>query len=114
MRRQSCDVKLAIVKVFDSASTTERAANNASPVDSRGSTADRTEPKTKSRTISAPTMPNIVPLEDDGLVDAATSPRTSTWRPLPFAARAVLTKVAAAAELMLLASLVKFTVANAT
>ena len=107
-------MKLAIVNVFDSASTTERAANNESPVDSSGSNADSREPKTKSRMISAPTMPNRVPLEDEGFVDAATSPRTSTWRPWPFAARAVLTNVVAAAALMLLASLLKFTVANAT
>jgi hypothetical protein len=56
----------------------------------------------------------MVPLEVEGLVEDATSPRTSTWRPWPFAARAVLTNLVAAVALTLLASLLKFTVANAT
>src|SRR6478736_1866285 len=114
MRRHSWDVKLAIVNVFDNAPTTKRAANNESPVDTSGSKADSNEPKTKSRMMNAAAMPTTVPLEDDGLVEAAISPRTSTWRPRPFAARAVLTKFLAAAALTLLASFRKFTVANAT
>src|SRR2546425_6199252 len=114
MRRHSWDVKLAIVNVFDNAPTTERAANNESPVDASGSNAESSEPKTKSSTMNAAAIPNMVPLEDEGFVEAAISPRTSTWRPWPFAARAVLTNLVAAVELTLLASLLKLIVANAT
>src|SRR6478609_9631005 len=110
MRRHSWDVKLAIVNAFDRAPTTERAANNASPVEASGSNADSREPKTKSSTMNAAAIPNIVPFEDEGLVEAAISPRTWTCRPWPFSARAVLTKLLAAAELTLLASLLKLTV----
>jgi len=114
MRRHSWDVKLAMLNAFDSAPTTESAANNESPVDASGSKADSSEPKTKSSTMNATAIPTMVPLEDEGLVEAAISPRTSTWRPWPFAARAVLMNLSASTTLTLLASLRKFTVANAT
>ncbi len=52
--------------------------------------------------------------EEVGLVDAATSPTTSTWRCAEFGARAVLTNWVASAAGTLLASRVKFTVAKAT
>ena len=52
--------------------------------------------------------------EEVGLVDAATSPTTSTCRCAEFGARAVLTNWVASAAGMLLASTLKLTVAKAT
>src|SRR5438128_11209580 len=114
MRIESCWVKLAIERTFDSVPISETAAPSAMPVETSGSNAGKIDPKTNRSTIRAATTPNIVLLEDEGFVDAAASPRTCTCRPVLLGARAVLAELAASAEEVACGSVVKVTVATAT
>src|ERR1700730_1341021 len=114
MRVHSWEVKPAIVIVFDRTPITDSAAVSAIPVESSGRSAARNDPKTKNSTTRAAATPKRVLFDDDGFVDAATSPRTSTCRLRPFELRAALTKLVASDAEMNFASLEKFTVANAT
>ena len=110
---QSWEVNEAMLTELDSMLTTDSPQIRAMAVPSSGSSAGRIAPKNSSSTTSAAATPMNVPGEEVGLVDAATSPTTSTCRRAEFGARAVLTKVVASAAGMLLASLLKFTVAKA-
>src|SRR5260370_38356141 len=114
MRVHNWEVKPAIVIVFDRAPITDRAVASAMPVESSGRSAARNDPKTKNRATRAAATPNSVLFDDDGFVDAATSPSTSTCKLRPFELRAALTKLVASDAEMNFASLEKFTVANAT
>ena len=93
--------------------TTPSPAVSAMPVLISGSSAGSTAPKNSSRMTSAPRTPISVLDEDAGLVEAATAPTTSICRTGEFGARASFTNLAASAAEMLLASLLKLTVANA-
>src|SRR3982074_929888 len=95
MRMESCGGKLATGGTFDSAPISEIAAPGAMPVDTSGSNAGRIDPKTNRSTISAAATPNIVLLDEAELVDAATSPSTSTCTPLLLGARAAFTNLVA-------------------
>src|SRR5205807_7429081 len=110
----SCCVKLAIEIELDSAPTTEIAATSAMPVESSGSSAAKSEPNTTSSTKSAAATPIRVLICEDELVDAATCPRTSTWRLWRPGARAVLTNVVAAEAEIAVSALLNCIVANAT
>src|SRR6202035_1510184 len=114
IRIESCEVKLAIDRTFDSAPIRETAAPSAMPVDRSGSRAGRIEPKTNRSTISAAPTPNIVLLDDEGFVEAATLPSTSTCTAPLFGARAVLTNLVASVVEIACSSFVKVTVAKAT
>src|ERR1022692_3941511 len=109
MSVQSWDVKDAMLMELDSMPTTDSPANSAIPVLMSGSS----DPNTMSSTMSAAAMPMKVPLFEDGFVEAATLPTTSTFRCGEFGARARLTSLVASAAGMTLASLVKLTEANA-
>src|ERR1700704_5067629 len=113
MRIESCEVKLAIERTFDSAPINETAAPRAIPVDTSGSSAGMIDPKTNRSTTSAATTPNIVLLDEDGFVAAATSPSTSRCTGPLLGARAVLTNLVAYAADIACCSLVKVTVAKA-
>ena len=108
MRMQSWEVNEAMLTELDSMLTTDRPETRAMAVPSSGSSAGRTAPKNSSSTTSAAATPMRVLEEEAGLVDAATSPTTSTWRRAEFGERAVLTNVVASAAGTLLASTVKF------
>src|SRR5205807_9603317 len=110
----SCCVKLAIEIELDSAPTTEIAATSAIAVESSGSNAASTEPNTTRSTRSAAATPIKVLICEDELVEAATCPRTSTWRLWLPGARAVLTNVVAAEAEIAVSALLNCTVANAT
>src|SRR2546423_8511418 len=110
----SCCVKLAMEIELDRAPSTEIAATSAMPVESNGSNAASTEPNTTSSTTSAAATPIRVLIWEEGLVDAATCPRTSTCRFWLLGARAVLTNVVAAADEIAVSALLNCTVANAT
>ena len=60
--RHSCWVKPAIAIVFDRAPTTDVAATSAIPVESNGSSAASSEPKTTNRMTGAARTPIMVPL----------------------------------------------------
>src|SRR5258705_10529491 len=105
MRMQSCDVKPAIVIEFDRTPISQSATASGMAVDRSGRSAANSDPKTRNRTTRAAATPNNVLFEDDGFVDAATSPRTSTCRLAPFELRAASTNVVASDAEMNLASL---------
>src|SRR5260221_12628899 len=104
----------ARLRVLDSIRTTASPEMRAMAVLSSGSSAGRTAPKKMSRMTRAATTPMRVLEDEEGLVDAATAPTTSTCRAGEFGARARCTSWVASAAGMLLASLLKLTVAKAT
>jgi hypothetical protein len=110
----SWEVNDAMVIELDSMAITPSAAVSAMPVLTSGSSAGSTEPKNSSKMTRAATTPMSVLDDEAGLVDAATAPTTSTWRAGEFGARASCTSRVASAGEILLASLEKLTVANAT
>ena len=114
MRMHSWEVNEAMLSELDSMLTTDRPLTRATAVPRSGSRAGSSAPKNSSSTTSAAATPMNVLEEEVGLVDAATLPTTSTCRCAEFGDRAVLTNVVASAAGMLLASLLKFTVAKAT
>src|SRR6266568_3749381 len=107
MRMHSWEVKEAMLIELDSMLTTDRPATRATAVPISGSRAGSTAPKNSSSTTRAAATPMKVLDDEAGLVDAATSPTTSTWRRAEFGERAVLTNWVASAAGTLLASTVK-------
>src|SRR5258708_32674659 len=114
MSVQSCGVTPAIESLVDSTPITDSAASSEMPVATSGRSAASSDPKTISKTIIAAPTPTSVLDCDDGLVDAATGPRTSTCSDELPAERAVSTKCVASVALTLLESTEKSTVAKAT
>src|SRR5712691_681906 len=113
MRVHSGKVNEAMLRELESIPTTASPAVSAIPVLSSGISAGRTELKKMSRMTRAATTPTKVLDDELGLVDAATGPTTSTCRVGEFGARARFTSWCASAAGMLLAVLVKLTVAKA-
>src|ERR1700682_6272849 len=97
MRVQSCEVNPAMARLLDSTPTTASPAKRAIPVLTSGRRAAYSDPKTRSRTISAATTPITVLEDDAGLVEAAMEPTTSTCRLGEFGALARFTRLVASA-----------------
>src|SRR5216684_4549126 len=113
MRMHSCEVNEAMLTLLDSIPTTASPAVSAMPVLSSGRSAGRTALKKMSRMTRAATTPTRVLDVEEGLVDAATEPTTSTCRAGEFGARARFTSWVASAAGILLAFMEKLTVAKA-
>src|ERR1700722_2789482 len=113
MRVHSCEVNDAMLKLLESTPMIESADIRAMAVLRSGSRAGRMDPKTNSRMMRAATTPMIVLDEDDGLVDPAMAPTTSTCRFDEFGARARLTNLLASAAETVFASLENLTLAKA-